>query len=87
MKFSASGGWWGRDWYEKVRLGEKYGFPGVEQLGWLGLDFDRAKATLDETGVVSTAIVIQSYRLERQHHPHGRNDGTRLLFRPIQSRV
>ena len=64
MKFSASGGWWGRDWYEKVRLGGKYGFPGVEQLGWLGLDFDRAKATLDETGVVSTAIVMQSVKKE-----------------------
>ena len=64
MKFSAAGGWWGKDWYDKVRLGEKYGFPGVEQLGWLGLDFDLAKKTLDETGVTSTAIVIQSVKKE-----------------------
>ena len=64
MKFSAAGGWWGKDWYERVRLGEKYGFPGVEQLGWLGLDFDLAKKTLDETGVTSTAIVIQSVKKE-----------------------
>ena len=60
MKFSASGGWWGKDWYDKVRLGARYGFPGVEQLGWLGLDFDLAKKTLEENEVTSTAIVIQS---------------------------
>lgn len=60
MKFSAAGGWWGSDWYDRVRLGYRYGFPGVEQLGWLGLDFGKAKEVLDETGVTSTAIVIQS---------------------------
>lgn len=60
MKFSAAGGWWGSDWYNKVELGYRYGFDGVEQLGWLGLDFDKAKKTLDETGVTSTAIIIQS---------------------------
>jgi len=60
MKFSAAGGWFGGDWYERVKQGGRYGFKGVEQLGWLGLDFERAKNTLDENGVVSTAIVIQS---------------------------
>ncbi len=66
MKFSAAGGWWGSDWYEKVRLGEKYGFEGVEQLSWLGLDIDLAKKTLDETGITSTAIVIQSVEQKNQ---------------------
>ena len=60
MKFSAAGGWFGGDWYERVKQGGRYGFKGVEQLGWLGLDFERPKNTLDENGVVSTAIVIQS---------------------------
>ena len=60
MKFSAAGGWFGGDWYERVKQGGRYGLKGVEQLGWLGLDFERAKNTLDENGVVSTAIVIQS---------------------------
>lgn len=64
MKFSAAGGWWGSDWYNKVELGYRYGFDGVEQLGWLGLDFDKAKKTLDETGVTSTAIIIQSANQE-----------------------
>ena len=60
MKFSAAGGWFGKDWYGNVAEGAKYGFKGVEQLGWNGLDMTKAKATLDETGVTSTAIVIQS---------------------------
>lgn len=60
MKFSAAGGWWGSDWYEKYRLGAKYGFKGVEELGWLGVDLDKAKKVIDETGVVSTALIIQS---------------------------
>lgn len=60
MKFSASGGWFGKDWYGNVAEGAKYGFSGVEQLSWLGLDFEKAKAVLAETGVTSTAIVIQS---------------------------
>lgn len=64
MKFSAAGGWWGSDWYSRVELGYRYGFDGVEQLGWLGLDFDKAKKTLDETGVTSTAIIIQSANQE-----------------------
>ena len=64
MKFSAAGGWWGKDWYETVTLGAQYGFKGVEQLGWLGVDLDLAKKTLDETGVTSTAIVIQSVKKE-----------------------
>lgn len=64
MKFSAAGGWWGSDWYNKVELGYRYGFDGVEQLGWLGLDFDKAKKILDETGVTSTAIIIQSANQE-----------------------
>ena len=60
MKFSAAGGWFGKDWYGNIAEGAKYGFKGVEQLGWNGLDMDKAKAALDENGVTSTAIVIQS---------------------------
>lgn len=60
MKFSAAGGWWDCDWYEKYRLGAKYGFHGVENLGWLGVDIEKAKKVLDETGVASTAVIIQS---------------------------
>lgn len=60
MKFSAAGGWFGGDWYQNVRAGAKYGFQAVEQLGWSHLDLAKAKATLDETGVTSTCIIIQS---------------------------
>ena len=60
MKFSAAGGWFGKDWYGNIKEGAAYGFRGVEQLGWLGVDFTQAKRTLDETGVTSTAIVIES---------------------------
>ena len=60
MKFSAAGGWFGKDWYGNIRDGAAYGFKGVEQLGWLGVDMEKAKAVLSETGVVSTAIIIQS---------------------------
>lgn len=62
MKFSAAGGWFGGDWYHNVRTGAKYGFGAVEQLGWAGLDLEKAKATLEETGVTSTCIVIQSVK-------------------------
>lgn len=60
MKFSAADGWWGHDWYERVKLCAQYGFKGIEQLGWRGLDIDLARKTLDDNGVTSTAIVIQS---------------------------
>ena len=67
MKFSAAGGWFGGDWYENVRLGAKYGFSAVEQLGWNHLDLDRARATLDDNGITSTCIVIQS----KEHPEYG----------------
>ncbi len=67
MKFSAAGGWFGGDWYHNVRMGAKYGFSAVEQLGWSHLDLDRAKATLDETGITSTCIIIQS----KEHPEYG----------------
>lgn len=60
MKFSACGSWFGGDWYENVRAGAKNGFTGVEQLHWINLDLDKAKAVLDETGVTSTAIIMES---------------------------
>lgn len=66
MKFSAAGGWFGGDWYERVKTGAANGFTGVEQLGWLGLDFGKAKQTLDECGVTSTAIVIESVKEENR---------------------
>ena len=60
MKFSAAGGWFGGDWYQNVERAAKYGFSAVEQLGWAGLDLDRAAATLADTGMVSMTINIQS---------------------------
>ncbi len=60
MKFSASGSWWGSDWYERVKLADRYGFDGIEQLSWLGLDFERARKVLDYTGIVSTAVIMES---------------------------
>lgn len=64
MKFSAAGGWFSGNWHDRVRAGAQYGFRGVEQLGWLGLDLEEAKRTLEETGVTSTSIVIQSKKEE-----------------------
>ncbi len=60
MRFSASGGWWGNDWYDRVKLADKYGFDGIEQLSWIGLDLERAKKVLDYTGIVSTAVIMES---------------------------
>jgi len=60
MKFSAAGGWFGGNWCDRVRTGAENGFKGVEQLGWKDVDMEAAKAVLAETGVTSTAIVIQS---------------------------
>lgn len=64
MKFSAAGGWFKGDWYERNIAGARYGFKGVEQLGWRGLDFAKARANLDECGVTSTAVVIESSNAE-----------------------
>ena len=60
MKFSAAGSWFSGDWYQHVEMGAKYGFAGVEQLEWLGLDLKRAGRVLKEYGVTSTALIIQS---------------------------
>jgi len=60
MKFSAAGGWFGGDWYSNVRAAAKYGFQAVEHLGWDYLDLQKAKDVLDETGMTSTCLVIQS---------------------------
>ncbi len=59
MKFSACGGWFGKDWYENVESAAKYGFKGVEQLGWNHLDMDRARKLLDSTGVCSTSLLCR----------------------------
>lgn len=64
MKFAAAGGWFGKDWYGNIRDGAAYGFRGVEQLGWLGVDLSEAKKVLAETGVTSTAVIIQSHTEE-----------------------
>lgn len=64
MKFSASGGWFGVSNYETYGAAAQKGFIGVEQLGWLGLDFAKAKAEMDKYNITSTAIVIQSENKE-----------------------
>jgi len=73
MKFSASGGWFGKDWYGNVEEAAKYGFKGVEDLRWTNLDLDIAKKTLDDTGITSTALLIRpadqskNYLVENTH--------------------
>jgi Hydroxypyruvate isomerase len=60
MKFSAAGGWFGVSNCEAYEAAAKKGFIGVEQLGWLGLDFEKARAEMVKNNITSTAIVIQS---------------------------
>jgi len=60
MKFSACGGWFGKNNYETYAAAAEQGFEGVEQLQWMGLDFDKAKKAMEEVDIVSTAIVISS---------------------------
>lgn len=60
MKFSAAGSWFSKDWYQNVETGAKYGFQGVEQLEWLGLNMERAGRVLREHQVTSTALILQS---------------------------
>ena len=60
MKFSAAGGWFGRDYLNNITEAGRRGFTAIEQLDWLGVDFREAKARLDEFGMTSTAIIIQS---------------------------
>ncbi len=60
MKFSAAGGWFGVDHYDTYVKAAEYGFRGVEMLGWLGVDFDRARKIMEENEITSTALVIQS---------------------------
>ncbi len=59
MKFSASG-WFGRDWYGNVEEAARYGFQGIEQLGWRHLDLPRAAETLKKYNIVNSAVIIES---------------------------
>jgi len=84
MKFSAAGGWFGVSNYEAYAAASKKGFIGVEQLGWLGLDFDKAKAEMDKNNITSTALIIQSQDkeiMEKIQWSHGMVwEDTREMF-------
>ena len=57
---SCSGGWLPGNYYEKFAAAKKYGFKALEILGWTGVDLDRARAAIDESGVALSAILTQS---------------------------
>lgn len=59
MRFSASG-WFSDDWYQNVEAAAKYGFAGIEQLGWTELDISRAAATLRSCGITNSTIALDS---------------------------
>jgi len=61
MKFAAAGFWFpGMSVEEKIRRSAAAGFSALEDLAWLNNDPDSVKATLEETGVSLTAVVLQS---------------------------
>ncbi len=66
MKFSAAGNWFGKDYLENIAEAARYGFGAVEQLGWRGVDLRAARERLDEYGMTSTAIVIDSKKEENR---------------------
>lgn len=57
---SANGGWFDGDYYNRYHEAKKFGFKAVEMLGWKGVDLDRARATIDETGVKQSCLLFAS---------------------------
>ncbi len=55
---SAAAGWFEGDKYQRYYEAAKRGFKAMEDLGWTGLDLDRAKNCIDETGVELSAILF-----------------------------
>ena len=48
------------NYYERHAAAKKYGPKALETLGWTGLDLDRARNAIDESGVALSAILTQS---------------------------
>lgn len=62
---STNSGWYEGDSYQRYYEAKKYGFSALEELGWLHLDLDRARACLDDAGVALSAILFQSHDKEK----------------------
>lgn len=60
FKFSCSGGWMPGSYEERFFNAKKYGFKAIEMLGWTGVNFETARAAIDESGVELSAILTQS---------------------------
>ncbi len=57
---SANGGWFDGDYYNRYYEAKKFGFKAVEMLNWKGVDLDRARAAIDETGVKQSCLLFSS---------------------------
>jgi len=59
---SCSGGWasQSRELSDRVRSAAALGYKAVESLHWLGRDLEAARAAVDETGCVISAILAES---------------------------
>ena len=62
---SANAGWFEGDSYARYFEAAKRGFKAMEELGWLHLDLDRARAAIDESGVAQSALLFQSRSPEK----------------------
>ena len=61
---SANAGWFEGDSYQRYFEAAKRGFKAIEELGWLHLDLDRARAAIDESGVAQSALLFQSHHTD-----------------------
>lgn len=57
---SANAGWFEGDSYAHYFEAAKRGFKAIEELGWMHLDLDRARAAIDESGVAQSALLCRS---------------------------
>ncbi len=67
MKFAASDNWWGSEFCERLVLAKKYGFRAIEDNIWTGVDLEKARQTLIETGVKSTALLLRNTDSDKRH--------------------
>ena len=63
---SACGGWFEGNASDRIRAAKKNGFDALEILGWKDMDLEAVAATLKETGMKISAILIQSRDEEKQ---------------------
>jgi len=57
---TCGGGWVPGSFAEKIRAAATLGWKAIEPLCWLGEDLAAARAAIDETGCVISAILMQS---------------------------